>query len=39
MKDGCVSPVLFCYGNPVVGKTYVRYERFLEKDNEDVADD
>ena len=23
-KDGCVGPVLFCYGNPGVGKTYVR---------------
>ena len=23
-EDGCVEPVLFCYGNPVVGKTYVR---------------
>jgi len=22
--DGCVDPVLFCYGNPGVGKTYVR---------------
>jgi len=25
-EDGCVEPVLFCYGNPGVGKTYVRYE-------------
>ena len=23
-KDGCVEPVLFVYGNPGVGKTYVR---------------
>jgi len=23
-QDGCVGPVLFCYGNPGVGKTYVR---------------
>ena len=23
-EDGCVDPVLFCYGNPGVGKTYVR---------------
>jgi len=23
-KDGSVVPVLFCYGNPGVGKTYVR---------------
>ena len=23
-EDGCVAPVLFCYGNPGVGKTYVR---------------
>ena len=24
MEDGCLEPVLFCYGNPGVGKTYVR---------------
>ena len=24
MEDGCVEPVLFCYGNPGVGKTYLR---------------
>ena len=23
-EDGCVDPVLFCYGNPGVGKTYGR---------------
>jgi len=23
-EDGCVEPVLFCCGNPAVGKTYVR---------------
>ena len=23
-EDGCAEPVLFCYGNPGVGKTYVR---------------
>ena len=23
-EGGCVEPVLFCYGNPGVGKTYVR---------------
>ena len=23
-EDGDVEPVLFCYGNPGVGKTYVR---------------
>ena len=23
-EDGCADPVLFCYGNPGVGKTYVR---------------
>ena len=23
-EDGCVEPVLFVYGNPGVGKTYVR---------------
>ena len=23
-EDGCVESVLFCYGNPGVGKTYLR---------------
>ena len=23
--DGATKPVLFCYGNPGVGKTYLRY--------------
>ena len=23
-EDGCVEPVLYCYGNPGVGKTYLR---------------
>ena len=23
-EDGCVEPVLFCYGDPGVGKTYLR---------------
>lgn len=23
-RDGCIKPVLFCYGNPGVGKTHVR---------------
>ena len=23
-EDGCVEQVLFCYGNPGVGKTYLR---------------
>ena len=23
-EDGCVDPVLFCSGNPGVGKTYIR---------------
>ena len=23
-EDGCVEPVVFCYGNPGVGKTYLR---------------
>ena len=23
-EDGCFEPVLFCYGNPGVGKTYLR---------------
>ena len=23
-EDGCVGPVLFCYGDPGVGKTYLR---------------
>ena len=25
-EDGCVGSVLFCYGNPGAGKTYIRYE-------------
>ena len=25
-EDGSVEQVLFCYGNPGVGKTFVRYE-------------
>ena len=28
-EGGCVEPVLFCYGNPGVGKTYLRYKGFL----------
>jgi len=24
LEDGSAQPVLFCYGNPGVGKTYVR---------------
>jgi len=28
-EDGCVEPVLFCYGNPGVGETYLRYEGLL----------
>ena len=24
-EDGVASPVLFCYGDPGVGKTYIRY--------------
>jgi len=27
--DGISNPVLFCYGDPGVGKTYLRYERRL----------
>jgi len=27
--DGTSNPVLFCYGDPGVGKTYLRYERRL----------
>ena len=23
-EDGCIEPVLLCYGNPGVGKTYLR---------------
>ena len=23
-EDGCVEPVLFCYGSPGVGKTYIK---------------
>ena len=26
-EDGVVSPVLFCYGDPGVGKTHLRYEK------------
>jgi len=29
--DGCVEPVLFCCGNPGVGKTYVWYEGLWSK--------
>ena len=25
-EDGCVEQVLFCHGNPGVGKTYLRYQ-------------
>ena len=25
-EDGAVSPVLFCYGDPGVGKTHIRYD-------------
>ena len=28
-RDGAASPVLLCYGDPGVGKTYLRYERQL----------
>ena len=28
VEDGLVEQVLFCYGNPGVGKTYVRWEGF-----------
>ena len=27
--DGCAEQVLFCYGNPGVGKTYARWERLF----------
>jgi len=30
-EDGSVEQVLFCYGNPGVGKTYVRYEELESK--------
>ena len=26
-EDGVVSPVLFCYGDPGVGKTHLRYKK------------
>ena len=26
-EDGVISPVLFCYGDPGVGKTHLRYEK------------
>ena len=39
-EDQCVSPVLFCHGNPGVGKTYIRYEcPLLEKDNAGVTNE
>jgi len=28
-EDGCVEQVLFCYGNPGVGKTYLGQEGLL----------
>jgi len=28
-SDGTASPILFCYGDPGVGKTHLRYERQL----------
>ena len=37
-EDGCAEPVLFCCGNPGVGKTYLRYASHLEKDVADIAD-
>ena len=30
-EDGCAGPVLFCDGNPGVGKTYLRWEDFLTR--------
>jgi len=27
--DGTTNPILFCYGGPGVGKTYLRYKRWL----------
>ena len=30
-EDGSVEQVLFCYGNPGVGKTYIRYEELESK--------
>jgi len=36
--DGCVEQVLFCYGDPGVGKTHVRWRvPGLEKANVDIA--
>ena len=32
-EDGVVSPVLFCYGDPGVGKTHIRYERTFSREN------
>ena len=39
-EDGCVEPVLLCYGNPGVGKTYIRWKgTLLERDDADFVDD
>ena len=32
-EDGVVSPVLFCYGDPGVGKTHIRYEPTFSWEN------
>ena len=33
-EDGVVSPVLYCYGDPGVGKTHLRYEKAFTWANE-----
>ena len=39
-RDGSIKPVLFCYGNPGVGKTHVRLlASYPGKDNVDVTND
>ena len=33
-EDGYAEPVLFCYGDPGVGKTYLRYETLLSRERQ-----
>ena len=35
-EDGVVSPILFCYGDPGVGKTHIGYELALPCENRGV---
>jgi len=36
-RDGSAKPVLFCYGNPGAGKTYLRYGLWLPLESVDEA--